>query len=231
VIVTWFGHAQLFVNAANKTLLMDPWFAEPVFGGAWFRYPPPPFADSSMFPPPDFLLLSHTHPDHSGLETLQQLQKTVRVLAPNTPSGAMKRRLASAGLHTVQWLEGWKTEQIAPGLKVTFVPHHDGWEVSSMIVEADGITLYHGNDNPLSIAAYQQITERLGPIDLAFLPYADASSYPTGFVSDAPTLKARCDAKKAEGLARFTEGLEGLRPAEAVPFASSWALLEAGEVE
>ena len=54
--VTWPGHAQLFVNAANKTLLMDPWFAEPVFAGAWFRYPPPPFADSSMFPMPDFLL-------------------------------------------------------------------------------------------------------------------------------------------------------------------------------
>ncbi len=231
MIVTWPGHAQLFINAVNRTLLLDPWFDEPVFGGAWFRYPPSPFQDASMFPRPDFLLLSHTHPDHAGLGTLRQLPKDTRVLAIDFASGGMRRRLAKAGLKNVQWVTPFETLELAPGLRVTFVAHHDGWEVASMIVEAEGTRLYHGNDNPLSVAAYQEVVTRVGSIDLAFLPYAGASSYPSGFVSDQQTLAARCAAKKAEGLRRFTDGLEGLRPGEAVPFASSWALLEEGEVE
>lgn len=228
--VTWLGHAQLFLNAADRTLLLDPWFAEPVFGGAWFRYPPPPYPDASTMPRPDLLLLSHIHPDHSGPETLAQLPKTTRTLAMPFPSGALKRRLARAGFTNVEWLEPWETRVIAPGLKVTFVPHDRGWEVSSIVIEGDGIRLYHGNDNPLSLEGYREVVRRLGKIDLAFLPYAGASSYPTGFAGDRATLEARCAQKKKEGLARFTDGIQGLAPAEAAPFASSWALLEPSEL-
>ncbi len=224
--ITYLGHAQLFINAGGKTLLVDPWFAEPVFGGAWFRYPPPPYPNASTMPHPNYLLLSHIHPDHSGPRTLAQLAKDLPTFALPFPSGAMKRRLDRVGFTRVKWLDGWQTHELAPGLKITFVPHDGGWEVSSIVIEGDGVRVYHGNDNPLSIAAYQEVVQRLGPVDLAFLPYAGASSYPTGFDGDRETLLARCAQKKAEGNRRFSEGLEGLQPAEAAPFASSWALLE-----
>ena len=228
--ITFLGHAQLFLNAAGKSVLMDPWFFEPVFGAAWFRYPPPPYPDASTMPRPDFLLLSHIHPDHSGPGTLAQLPKGTSTWAMPFPSGALKRRLDRAGFTNVNWLQAWETREISPGLKVTFVPHDRGWEVSSIVVEADGVRLYHGNDNPLSLACYKEIRQRLGKIDIAFLPYAGASSYPTNFEGDEATLKERCTRKKQEGLARFTEGIEGLEPAEAAPFASSWALLEPSEL-
>src|SRR4051812_35518679 len=104
MLVTWLGHAQLFLNAANRTLLLDPWFAEPVFGGAWFRYPPPPYPDSSSLPRPDYVLLSHIHPDHSGPRTLERLSADSTVLAMPFPSGALKRRLDQSHLRKVQWL-------------------------------------------------------------------------------------------------------------------------------
>lgn len=231
MIVTWLGHAQLFLNAAGKALLLDPWFAEPVFGGAWFRYPPAPYPVASSLPRPDFLLLSHIHPDHSGPRTLAQLNRETPTFALPFRSGALRRRLTRAGFTDVRWLEAWETREVAPGLKVTFVPHDRGWEVSSIVVEADGVRLYHGNDNPLSVEGYREVVERLGRVDLAFLPYAGASSWPTGFAGDAATLRARCEKKKKEGLQRFTDGVVGLEPKEAVPFASSWALLEEGEIE
>jgi len=229
VLVTWLGHAQLFLNAAGRTLLLDPWFHEPVFGGAWFRYPPAPYPDPSAMPRPDFLLLSHTHPDHSGPKTLEQLPRDLPVLALPFPSGAMKRRLEALRFTKVRWLAAWETAEVAPGLKVTFVPHDRGWEVSSIVVEAQGVRLYHGNDNPLSVDGYREVVKRLGPISIAFLPFAGASSYPTGFEGDRATLEQRCAQKKKEGLQRFLDGIEGLRPEEAAPFASSWALLEDGE--
>lgn len=230
MLVTWLGHAQLFVNAAGKTVLIDPWFAEPVFGGAWFRYPPPPYPDASTLPRPDFLALSHAHPDHSGPATLAQLGRDTPVLALPFPSGALRRRLDRLGFTQVRWLGAWERVEVSPGLFVTFVPNERGWEVASLVLEADGVRVYHGNDNPLSVEAYREVARRCGRIDLAFLPYAGASSYPTGFEGDEATLRARCEQKKAEGLQRFTDGIVGLEPAEAVPFASSWALLESSEV-
>ncbi len=231
MIVTWLGHASLFINAAGKTLLLDPWFAEPVFGGAWFRYPPPPYPTANTLPPPSFLLLSHIHPDHSGPRSLAQLRKDTPTLAMPFPSGALARRLARAEYSDVRWLAPWETRELAPGLKITFVPHDRGWEVSSIVVEADGVRLYHGNDNPLTVEAYREVVKRLGPVDIAFLPYAGASSYPTGFGGDEATMRERCEKKKREGLQRFEEGIVGLGPKEAVPFASSWALLEESELE
>lgn len=231
MIVTWLGHAQLFINAAGKTLLLDPWFAEPVFGGAWFRYPPPPYPHASSLPPPSFLLLSHAHPDHSGLGTLAQLRKTTPTLAMPFPSGVLERRLKRAEYTDVRWQQPWVTKEVSAGLKLTFVPHDRGREVSSIVVEADGVRLYHGNDSPLSVEAYREIVKRLGPIDIALLPYAGASSYPTCFGGDEALMKERCEKKKREGLQRFEDGIVGLEPKEAVPFASGWALLEESEVE
>lgn len=229
--VTWLGHASLFVNVANRTLLIDPWFDEPVFAGAWFRYPPTPFPDPSTMPKPDFVCLSHTHADHAGLGTLKQLRTDQRVLAVDFPSGAMRRRLGFAGLTNVHWVTPNEPVEVSPGLTVTFVPHDAGWEVASIVVNGEGVTLYHGNDNTLSVEAYREVAKRLGPIDLAFLPYAGASSYPTRFPSEPALLASRCREKKDEGLQRFLDGLEGLRPAEAAPFASSWALLEPSGLE
>lgn len=230
MIVTWLGHAALFLNAGGKTLLLDPWFAEPVFGGSWFRYPPPPYPDAASVPKPDYLLLSHIHPDHSGSGTLAQLRPETPTFALPFKSGALERRLKRLRFSNVRWPAAWETVELSPGLKITFVPHDRGWEVSSIVVEADGVRLYHGNDNPLSRAGYEEVVRRLGKIDLAFLPYAGASSYPTGFGGSAEVRAERCAKKKAEGLARFTDGIVGLQPAEAVPFASSWALLELSEV-
>src|SRR5438270_6690331 len=175
MLVTWPGHAQLFLNAAGKTVLIDPWFAEPVFAGAWFRYPPPPYPDSSTMPRPDVLLLSHIHPDHSGPATLERLQKDTPTFALPFPSGALKRRLERAGFTRVHWAKPWEPIELGGGMKIFFVPHDRGWEVSSIVVEADGVRLYHGNDNTLSVPAYEEIVRRLGKIDLAFLPFAGAS--------------------------------------------------------
>jgi len=154
--VTFLGHAQLLVKAAGKTLLIDPWFAEPVFAGAWGRYPPPPYLTPESLPAqPDFLVLSHAHPDHSGPGTLALLNPALPTLAPRFPEDPLPRRLERAGFRDVRWMEGWETRELASGLKVTYVPHvqpGDEWGPETGAV-ARGLTARWGHDAD-SIARY-----------------------------------------------------------------------------
>jgi UDP-MurNAc hydroxylase len=223
--VTFLGHAGLLVNAAGNRFLFDPWFAEPVFGNAWWRYPPAPYPDAASLPGIDVLVLSHIHPDHSGPGTLAQIDPATPTLGLDFGTDRLPRRLRNAGYSDVRMVPAWEPVEI-DGARLTFVPHHAGWEVASIVIECEGIRLYHGNDNPLSIPAYQEIVDRLGAIDIAFLPFAGASSYPTCFDWDRSTIEAKGAEKKVQGIRRLTNGIEGLRPSRAVPFASSWALLE-----
>ncbi len=222
----WLGHAALVIRAGGEQLLCDPWLDEPVFARAWWRYPPPPYPSAESLGRVDRLLLSHAHPDHSGEGTLARLDSGTPTYALPFPSQQLARRLARAAYRDVRWLEPWKPVDAAPGVRITMVPHDGGWEVASMLVEADGVRVYHGNDNPLEVATYEEIVRRLGPVDVAFLPFAGASSYPTCFAWEPGVMQQKAAAKKAEGVARFIDGIKGLRPRVAVPFASSWALLE-----
>ncbi len=226
MLVTWLGHAQLFINAANRSLLIDPWFAEPIFKGRWFRYPPPPYPNASTVQRPDFLLLSDARLDHSAPETLDQLPKDLPTFALRVPSSALQSRLDLAGFSNVRWVAGWETFELSPGLKVTFVPHDQGQSLAATVIEAEGVRLVHGNFCSLSVAGYREVVERLGKIDLAFLPSSSASIDPTDFA----TLEPSGATKKAEGIQQFLAAIEGLQPAEAAPFASGWALLDPAEL-
>lgn len=68
-------------------------------------------------------------------------------------------------------------------------------------------------------------------MDLALLPFAGASSYPSCFDWPKETIARAAQAKKDEALERFRDGLRGLQPTVAVPFASDWALLEPDLIE
>lgn len=193
MIVTWLGHASLFLNAAGKTLLIDPWFTEPVFAGARYRYPPSPYSVANAMPRPDFLLLSSARADHAGEATLAQLKRDTVTLASPLPS--LKRRLGQ--FSKVTWAEAWTTVELSAGLRVTFVPNR---AASEIVVEADGVRLFHGSDEAPSVDAYREVVKRVGPIDMAFLPY--------------------------ERLQGLFDGIVGLRPKEAAPYASGWAFLE-----
>ena len=159
MIVTWLGHASLFLNAAGKTLLVDPWFIEPVDGK--YRFPPPPYAVANAMPRPDFLLLTCARNEHASEATLSQLKRdTVTLAAPE-----VLPRLSALQFNKVKPQEPWSSTALSPGLSVTFVPG------GAFVVEADDVRLFHGGDAALSADDFREVARRAGPIDMAFLPF------------------------------------------------------------
>lgn len=224
--VTWLGHAALFVNLAERSVLIDPWFHEPIFADRWVRYPPPRFPDPSNLPKPDVVCLSRPRDDHAGVETLRQLRRDQLVLALDSPSGAMRRRLEAAGLGNVRFVQPWDPAEILPGLRVTFVPEADS-ERATIVLGGDGKTLVHGGERTPSPAIARALAERLGPVEVAFLFTGDASAAPGSHAEDASSSGARCARARAADLQHFLDAVDGLRPAEVAALTPTWALLDA----
>lgn len=187
MIATWLGHASLFLNAAGKTLLVDPWFAEPIDGK--FRFPPSPYAVANSMPRPDFLVLTSSKAEHAHESTLSQLKRDTVTLTARTE---LEPRLAQLQFNKVRRSEPWVTAALSPGLEITFVPG------GAVVIVADGIRLFHGGEAVMSVDDFREVAKRLGPLDMAFLPFTGSD--------------------KQSGLQRFFDGIVGLQAKEASPF-------------
>ena len=61
--VTFLGHAGMYIETKQGSILCDPFF-NPAYFGSWFPYPANDQLDVTPYVNPDYLFLSHTHLDH-----------------------------------------------------------------------------------------------------------------------------------------------------------------------
>lgn len=63
--------ACLEISTSNITILTDPWFTEGIYDGSWYHFPDiDPFEHISE---PDYIYISHIHPDHYDPKFLHAL--------------------------------------------------------------------------------------------------------------------------------------------------------------
>jgi len=84
VRVTLIGHASLYVEAGEVSFLVDPVLRDPFEGGAVSSWPERS-VDLDGLPPPDFVVISHRHPDHFDIQSLAILPRDAAVLLPRDP--------------------------------------------------------------------------------------------------------------------------------------------------
>ncbi|MGH7905148.1 MAG: MBL fold metallo-hydrolase [Candidatus Binataceae bacterium] len=82
--ITLLGHASVLVKMAGATCLMDPVFFDPFEEGAVVSCPERVvFPD--RIPPIDILIISHRHPDHFDLASLDRLSRDCDAICPADP--------------------------------------------------------------------------------------------------------------------------------------------------
>jgi len=84
VRVTLIGHATLYVEAGEASFLVDPVLRDPFEGGAVSSWPERS-VDLDALPAPDFVVISHRHPDHFDIRSLAILARDAAVLLPRDP--------------------------------------------------------------------------------------------------------------------------------------------------
>lgn len=174
--ITWIGHSTFLVRMEGVTFLTDPIFssrASPVsFAGP--RRLQPPGVPLEELPRVDFVTVSHDHYDHADLPTWRALARRGVLFVVPLNMGDL---VHSVGGRFVA-LDWWQSLEFK-SVRIHCVPaqhfsgrgitdHHQrlwaGW-----VVEGKDRKFFHAGDTGY-FSGFQEIGERLGPIDLAAVP-------------------------------------------------------------
>jgi len=222
--ITYLGHAAMMVDCDGTRVLMDPWLTDPTYHGTWWHYPPLVLGIRDL-PKPDYLYVSHEHPDHFDPPTLRQLDKDVAVIIANYKRKRFRDRLAAIGFRNITEIDfGRDFHCNGTGLTLRLVPPDRAWDDSAILVRDGRTTLLNVNDCHLD----EGTLRRLGmeqQIDIAFLTFTGASQYPGCFEFPLASKIQRWKESKESHVEEFVNWARLLRTRRAVPAAGNSALL------
>jgi UDP-MurNAc hydroxylase len=232
--VTSLGHAGLKVEAADATVLIDPWFCpEGAFLASWFQYP----ANQHLLKPsllePTAILISHEHLDHLDPWFLAQVSDQIPILIPRYPSPILRQKIAATGAKTIIEVLPWQVVELTPELWCFFVPeespmNHD----AAIVIGTNGIgakdqTLLNLNDARLSPSQLRSIRAKVGgTIDLLTLQGAGASWYPICYDYPPEQRQALSHRKRMAKFNYMARIINILEPTTVMPFAGPPCFLD-----
>jgi len=177
--ITWVGHATFLVQVDSLNILTDPLWSERVgllnSRLGLVRHTPAGIPWEKL-PPIDVVLISHNHYDHLDYPTVIQLEEEHQPVF-FVPLG-VGELLDTWGI--TNWIEKnwWEGESIN-GVNFIAVPaqhqsrralhDHNTTLWSGWVIDASVLTLYFAGDTGY-FNGFQEIGNRLGPIDLAMIP-------------------------------------------------------------
>lgn len=176
--VLWIGHASMLIQIDDKLVLTDPVFTETVAQVS--RRLVEPGLDTKALPGVDAVIISHLHPDHLSLDSLERIKRKIGVLVLPERGTA---HVPDFPFETVELAWGRTLER--DGLRITSVPvRHTGfrWGVDALwmegkgfsgyVIEYHGLKVFFGGDTAYSKERFEATRARFPALDLAILPIA-----------------------------------------------------------
>ena len=227
-LVEMVGHATLRVHHDAKVLLTDPWLGGPILCNDGFPFPPLVHDAAEVARGTDAIFLSHAHPDHFHLPSLELFDRGVPVYLARHASTVFADRVRSLGFTVVE-IEPRETVRVAGTQIELTVVEHDGSEPASLdtsvVIATPRFSLVNTNDCPLRRDQYEWIRERFAP-DHAFLGYSAVSHYPLSFEMDEGEKRQRMHESSERHLRAFVEAACLLNARLTVPFANGMRFLD-----
>ena len=224
--VSFLGHAGMYIETKQGSILCDPFF-NPAYFGSWFPYPANDQMDVSPYVNPDYLFLSHTHLDHFDAKFLEEhVNKDTTVLLPDHPLGLVEKWLRKLGFtNFIQTKNGQPVD--VNGLKVmitSLVAPADGPLGDSGLSLDDGeVRIFNQNDSrPVDFEAL----EAFGPYDAHFLQYSGAIWYPMVYRFPQKMKDALSSKKRVTQMERALRYAEQIRAPHIIPSAGPPCFLD-----
>ena len=167
--VTLLGHAALLVEMGPMTILMDPVLQDPFEDGIVVSCPKREI-DVQRLPPVDVIILSHRHPDHFDLPSLDRLSRNCQVCCPVDP--LIAHGLKRLGFQHVTFLEPGKPLTLE---KMEIFPtqsENRAVREWGIVFQDETGTFWNQVDTEISPATVHTVLERCSTVDLLFAMYA-----------------------------------------------------------
>jgi len=213
------GHATVLLKDKDYSFICDPWLeGDYVNNCTVWQFPPREFGLDKInkF---TYMYISHDHEDHCNEKTLEKIDKNTKIFILKFQENRnLIRRLNNMKFTNVTEIDGWKKHKIDDNTSITIFPSDLGYVDSSALIEHKDIVVYHGNDNVLYPETVKKISN-LADIDIAFMPYAGFSGFPSCYEFNDKIKTELAEKKKNEKLNSFYECVEALNPKKVVPAA------------
>src|SRR4051812_24163805 len=171
----------------GRSIVIDPWLTGGAYYGSWYNFPPVPgeLAARVRSLTPDWVYVSHLHPDHFDPQTLVSFTEA-SILIGALGHQHLRRSVSGVGLSNIVELPLDVTADLGDGVQVTilsqFAAASGGYDdevaypmdTSVVLRDRDGTLLFHVVDNPMSVRDAAPFLGRFGTPDIAILPYSGA---------------------------------------------------------
>jgi len=169
VKVTLLGHASVLVEAGPMRILIDPVLQDPFESGMVVSCPRREIRLEQL-PPIDVVVVSHRHPDHFDLRSLDRLPRACQVLYPQDPLIAYA--LGALGFaHVMPMTPGQPMPAEHAELYPTRSENRTVRECGVLVRGADGV-FWDQVDTEISADTITDVRRRFGGVDLFFAMYA-----------------------------------------------------------
>jgi CMP-N-acetylneuraminate monooxygenase len=143
--LTLLAHASYLLEVGNAKVLFDPWLFGPAYWGSWGHFPENKIPEDIVLRV-THVVITHPHPDHFHLETLNRFPRAVPVFFPDFPSRIIPDSLARLGFTDLRPALWEDAVNISEDLSFAFLRPTSFWEDSSVLVRARDWVWLNQND-------------------------------------------------------------------------------------
>jgi CMP-N-acetylneuraminate monooxygenase len=223
LVIQIHSHATLEVNYRGSSVIFDPWLEGPAYYGAWHLHPKPVVTAQEL--KVDAIVITHPHPDHFHLPTLERMDRSVPIYFPQFPSQLIEEGLNELGFSNQNPMFWGETFSVGNHFRFRFLRPRSMWEDSATYtwIEDDGIVF-----NWLNLVDAGAVIDEFSIPSLDLLTSAfdqGASGYPLTWthLSEKRKIKILEESKK-NNLTKIPLRAQKLNARYFLPFAGHWRL-------
>lgn len=177
--IRFVGHASIVVRTADLCLWTDPWLSGKVFNDSWMLHPQPVFSETQL-QDIDYLFISHEHPDHFHIPTLQALpdafKKRVIILYQQKGSSKIFPVLKNLGFKDMRAIPHRQRVELTSRTSVYSYQVGGVDSLLAITCKETGQVILNANDAGLSSVDCSLIRRDLGKVDVLLNQFSMAGS-------------------------------------------------------